>query len=192
MTSGSAPIERDYAAEMLAIVKAEMGGPFTAPELAAELVAKLRVTDPDLLIGFFGLERTMVNSLREYILTLNRSWRANDRRKARLAQQNETRERFERAVAEGDPAPLREVSATNFLGQRFVVNEDGLQVPYSKTGKPERLFIINDYAARERWEGLHKAYHMAVQRKAGNRITGDVFSEERLAKLYLSIVGNAA
>lgn len=192
MARRAAPVDRDYAAEMLAIVKAETVGAYRAPDVAAEIVAKLRATDPDLLIGFFGLERTMVSGLRDYINHLNRARREGNRRKAREAQREETQARFAEAVRTGDVSQLRATPGTDFLGERFVVNEDGLQLPFGQTGKPERLFIIEDYAGRVKWNGLHLAYHGAVQRKCGNRITGQVFSEDKLASLYRSIVGEAA
>lgn len=177
--------KRDFAAEMRAIVGAECIGTYIATEKANEIVDQLTVNDPALLIGFS--RQLLVAHIRDFINTNNRVQRANSRRSAQRAA---TQQRFQRALETGDTTEL--TPRLGLLDNFHVINAEGRQMVYRDTGKPERLFIIQDYGNRERSMGLQRAFHEAVQRKCGNRITGAVFNEDKLADLYRQIVGETA
>lgn len=174
--------QRDFAAEMRAIVAAECIGTYVATDKANEIVDKLTATDAALLIGFS--RQLLVNHIREFINANNRTQRASSRR---AAQRTATQQQLQRALETGDTTEL--APRTNFLGQFYVVNAERLQMPYGQTGRPERQFIIADYKNRAYSMGLQRAFHEAVQKRCGNKITGQVFDEDKLAALYRHVVG---
>lgn len=172
-------MSRDYAAEMRAVIDAEAQGTYAAPVVAQHIVEKLRATDPDLLIGY--LEAQAVQIIRHAINQRDCSVRTHNRITA-------SRSVF-RAAADAADAGDDEALRTNFLGEPYQI-EDGSKVPFGLTGPDERLFIMADYQARADRNLMRRAFVAAVHKKAGKRITGDVFDEERLAALWNSISGD--
>ena len=73
--------ERDYAAEMHAIMLAEMANGEPLPDVAERIVEKLRQSDPDLLAGWLDLNARII--LREAMGEISRTTRARARTSSR-------------------------------------------------------------------------------------------------------------
>lgn len=168
--------ERNYAAEMRAVMDAETGeGPYHLAVVANQIVEKLRATDPDLLDGW--LQAQAVTFVHEAIRSRDRSDRGHARATA-------TRSVF-RAAAEsaeaGDEAPL-----AKFLSTVYVV-EDGSRVRLAEMRKPELIFVADDYRQRASEHLLQEAFMRALAKKVGKDRVADHFDDAQLTAMWQSI-----
>lgn len=171
--------ERNYAAEMRAVIDAETGeGAYFAPTVAEHIVSKLRATDPDLLRGW--LDGQAVSFVRDAINQRDCSTRTHNRIAARRSVFRQAAE----AAEAGDPEPLK----TNFMGEVYVI-EDGSKVPLREMRKPELLFAADDFNRRANENALRAAFLTVLAKKVGNRKVSDVFDEDKLAAAWRSISG---
>lgn len=172
-------MERNFAAEMRAVIDAETAhGSYSAPLVAEHVVEKLRATDPDLLHGW--LDSQAVQFVRHAINLRDCSVRAHNRGtrgRSVFAQAAE-------AAESGNLEPLK----TGFLDERYVI-EDGTKARLGDMVKPDLLFAADDYAARKRENALQEAFLRALAKKVGSDCVSDHFDEGRLAELWQSISG---
>ena len=173
-------MSRDYAAEMRAVIDAEAQGTYAPPVVAAQIVEKLRATDRDLLAGW--LDSQAVNFVRDAINLRDCSTRTHNRAVA-------SRSVFAKAAAAaeaGDDGELR----TRFLDEPYPVG-DGLKIPLRDMKAADLSMAADNCASRAKDHLLREAFLRAVARKVGRRSVGEVFDEDRLAKMWRSIVGDS-
>lgn len=170
--------ERDYAAEMRAVMDAETGdGPYTSVVVAEQIVEKLRATDPDLLHGW--LDAQAVGIVRHAINLRDCSQRSHARV---MAGRSVFRDAAEAAEA-GDTGPL-----SRFLGTVYVV-EDGSRVRLSEMRSPDLLFVADTYAKRAAENLLQEAFLRGLAKKVGKKKVSDLYDEAKLAEMWLSLTG---
>lgn len=169
---------RDYAAEMRALIDAEAQGSYAAPVKAAEIVEKLRVTDPDLLRGW--LNDQAVSFVREAINARDASVRTHNR----ITASRSVFRRAAEAAEAGDDEELR----TNFLGEMYIV-DGGSKMPLREMKATELVFAADDYSRRSDELALRAAFLRALAKKCGRRSVGEVFDEEKLSRLWTSLGG---
>jgi hypothetical protein len=169
-------MSRDYAAEMRAVIDAEAQGTYASPVVAQHIVDKLRATDADLLSGW--LDAQAVQFVRHAINLRDCSTRGHNRTAVSRSVFRRAAEEF----AEGNDEAL----TTNFLGEVYVV-DGGMRMPLAQMGRPERLFAADDYDGRARENAMRSAFLRAIDKKAGRRLTGEVFEEDKLAALWASL-----
>lgn len=171
--------DRNYAAEMRAVMDAETGeGPYTSTVVAEHIVEKLRATDPDLLRGW--LDAQAVQFIRHAINLRDCSQRSHARA---VATRSVFREAADAAEA-GDTGPL-----TSFLSTVYVV-EDGSRVRLSEMTKPDLIYAADGYGQKVAELALQEAFLRALAKKVGARRVSDHFSEDKLAELWRSITGS--
>lgn len=183
--------ERDWIEEMRLIINLKAGSDISAPIAAKEIVDALLKNDPELLqnwllLGAAGFVRDAINAVAKSERGRNRS----------IAGRNpEVRAVFRNTVQEGSTDDVRRLSddlnnevVTNFLQERYVV-PGNRRMSFGDMGREERLFVANHYRQAAREHALREAFIRAVDRRAGLRRTSEVFSEEKLAKLWHSLNG---
>jgi hypothetical protein len=165
----------DHMARIRALIDSEAHGAYNARDVAAQVVAKLRATDPELLAQW--LDAQAVQVMYAAINTRDRSLRAHVRRSTAAAA-------FERDVAAGPEAMGR-----------------WLEVPYSVdqgVRKPLGDMDAHDLSAAARAYGMRaidnrmvEAFLLALSRRVGNGTVRDHYSDEQLGKMWLSITGGS-
>jgi hypothetical protein len=173
---------RDFAAEMTAIIDAEIGdAPYVSATVALHIVEKLRATDPTLLAGW--LDAQAVSVLRDAISTRSRSSKSHARA---------VRGRSVFADAAQDHAAGDAAALVGFLDVRYVVDDANTRTRLADMRKPELLFAADDYRRQAAENLLEEAFLRALARKVGTRRVSDVFDEDKLATVWGSISGRAA
>ena len=169
---------RDYAADMRAVIDAETSGaPYISRVIAAQIVDKLTVNDPDLLDGWLhGQAETLIW---QAINDRDRSTRSH----ARTAASRSVFARAAEAHAAGDSVPL-----CGFLDVPYVV-EDGSRRRLADLNAHDLTFVADGYAAAARSSTLNAAFLRALARKVGDGRVADHFDDEHLAALWCSISG---
>lgn len=171
-------MSRDFAAEMRALIDEMATGSYAAPVVAAEIVEKLRANDPDLLAGWLDLGA--VGFVTDAINRRDSSVRSHNRTAA-------SRSVFRRAAAEaegGDDESLR----TNFLGELYIV-DGGMKMPLREMRAVELTFAADEFTRRAEENAMRAAFLRALAKKCARRSVGEVFDEDKLAALWLSISG---
>lgn len=168
---------RDYAADMRAVLEAETAATEPAPIVAARVVEKLRVTDPDLLGGWLDLNA--VHAVRDAITHIDRSVRAHVRG-------TEGRGVFADAVKNGTVA--------GWLSDRvkYVISPEGDRKPLRLMTHDELCFVANGYGDSAKAHLMEQAFFTALARKVKTGNVSDHFTEEQVQKLRESIPGIAA
>lgn len=167
---------RNYAAEMRALIDAETaGGPYVSAAVAERIVEKLEAADPELLDGW--LHAQAVGFIRHAINLRDCSQRTH----ARLTASRSVFRDAASAAEAGDTEAL-----SSWLTTVYVV-EDGSRVRLAEMRKPELLFVADDYGRRAADALLQEAFLRALAKKVGQRKVSDVFDEEKLSALWLSI-----
>jgi hypothetical protein len=169
---------RDFAAEMRAVIDAEPGeGPYVSRTVAAQIVEKLTVTDPDLLSGWlYGHAELLL-------------WQAiNDRDRSTRAHARATAGRsvFARALesqAAGDDAPLR-----GFLEVPYVCS-DGSRRQLADLCADDLRFVADGYDTTAKRAGMHAAFMRSLAKKVGGGRVADHFTNQALADLWHSLDG---
>lgn len=169
-------MSRNYAAEMRALIDAETAeGAYVSAQVAEQIVEKLAATDPELLSGW--LHDQAVGFLRHAINLRDCSQRTH----ARMTASRSVFRNAAEAAEGGDPEPLG-----TFLKTVYVV-EDGSRMRLSEMGKPDLLFVADDYGRRASDALLQEAFLRALAKKVGRRKVSDVYDEDKLSALWLSI-----
>lgn len=181
MTEGPSSVmgDRDYMAEMRAKVDAACVGTWSAPAVATQVVEDLRVNDPDLLYGFLDL--CAVTMVRQLINGRDQSARSHNRKTASRSVFKEAAEEHER----GNSAPLEEL--TQFLQELYVI-EDGSKMALKDMHSTELNYVADTFEQRARENQMRAAFLYALANKCGDRAVGEIFTEEQVAALWLSIV----
>lgn len=170
-------IERDYLAEMRALVAAETAeGPYVSALVAEQIVTKLRATDSDLLNGW--LHASAVAMLRHTINLRDCSTRTQARHNAQRSAFQRDASRF---AAGGDAAVL-----AGWMGVVHVM-EDGTRKRLATMTAADLTFVATDYEARANENLMHAAFLRAVAKKIGRRSVQDVFDETKLNRLWQSL-----
>ena len=184
--------ERDYIAEMDARIRAATtgAGPWVPTIVAQKLHAELLESDADLLDGW--LHAVAADVIRQAITLRVRLRNGAARRGARAR---------EFAAAARDLEDAADEAARGAAGARLVSLFESLHTVDEKnthkracdmTG-PEHLFVArNQYEAKAKPLMMLAAFHKAVAKKVGQRLTSDVFTEEQYEAMYLSIARKAA
>lgn len=169
-------MSRNYAAEMRALIDAETaGGPYVSAQVAERIVEKLTATDPDLLSGW--LHAQAVQFVRMSINARDCSQRTH----ARLTASRSVFRNAADAAEGGDTEAL-----STWLTTVYVI-EDGSRVRLAEMRKPELLFVADDYGRRAADALLQEAFLRALAKKVGSKQVSDVFDEDKLSALWLSI-----
>lgn len=174
-------MSRDYLADMNeAIENAIPDGDYTAPLVAADLVDRLRVEDPDLLTGWLELKAAVF--LADAVARKSNS-------KRQLARVGAPRRAFAEAAQsfadEGDATVLRPFAA------EYVVDEKNTRRTVGQMTGADHLFVADRYEDTEKRAKLEKSFHRAMAKKVGNRLTTEVFSEEQYVAMYRSVTGRS-
>ncbi len=183
---------RNYAAEMRALIDVMAQGMYAAPIVAKAIIERLEVEDPDLLDGWLRL--TAEGAICVAINQRDKATRTANRRNAR---NNATQEEFQGALQTfqqtGSLVPVISLGRrlatrreTRFLDENYV-GHDGTKRPLAKMSHADRMFVADQYKALASGSRLQEAFIRAIDKKAGDKTTGEVFDEEDLAKLWRSI-----
>lgn len=171
-------MSRDFAGEMRAVIDAEATGTYVPTTVAANIVEKLRATNPDLLAGW--LDAQAETFIRQAINNRDNSQRT-------AARHHRPRSVFaEDAAATEAGEPDRMVG---WLTTRFTV-EDGSRKPLAEMGKGEVLFAADTYVARAEENRLQAAFLKAVARKVKSGVVADHFTDEQLSTMWNSLSGH--
>jgi len=173
--------DRDYIAEMRAVIEAETGeGPYVSAVVAGHIARKLAVTDPDLLDGW--LHQMAPFLIRHMINLRDCSTRTKARTGARRQQFSEDATAFER----GDRSAM-----SHWLDIRHVVDDEGTRKRLADMCAADLTRVADEYTARASENAMHAAFLKAVARKLGTKKTvADVFDEPSLDRLWRSLSGS--
>jgi hypothetical protein len=172
--------DRDYIAEMRAVIAAETGeGPYVSAVVAGHIARKLAVTDPDLLDGWL---RAMAPFLIRHVINLHDcSTRTRARTGARRQQFAEDANAFER----GNRSAM-----SHWLDIRHVVDDDGTRKRLADMTAADLTRVADEYDSRATENAMHATFLKAVARKVGTKKTvADVFDESTLDRLWRSLSG---
>lgn len=173
--------DRNYLADMnTAIEEAVPGGDYTAPVVAAGLVAHLRETDPDLLAGWLDLRAEVV--LADVIARRSNSKRQTARVFAPRRAFAEAARSFE---TEGEAVALRPFAF------EYVVDAANTRRAVGQMTSADCLFVAGRYEDTARQAKLEAAFHRAVAKKVGAGTVGDAFTEEQYLTMYRSLTGRS-
>jgi hypothetical protein len=172
--------DRDYIAEMRAVIEAETGeGPYVSAIVAGHIARKLAVTDPDLLDGW--LHQMAPFLIRHMINLRDCSTRTKARTGARRQQFNEDATAFER----GDRSAM-----SHWLDIRHVVDDDGTRKRLADMNAADLIRVADEYDTRANENRMHAAFLRAVAKKTGKRTVAAVFDEQKLNDLWRSLSGS--
>jgi hypothetical protein len=170
---------RDYCGEMRQVIDAATadGRPYISRVLAGEIVAQLRIEDPELLLGW--LDVTAEHWVWRLINDRDRALRS-------AALYHSPRSEFQRAAQAyatgGDDTALR-----RFLDIPFVV-EDGTRKRLGTLDRDNLLFVATEYDKRANNSLMMSAFMKALAKKLQNgQVVSDVFNEEQLAAIFDSL-----
>jgi hypothetical protein len=167
--------ERDWAAEMRALIDAETShGPYVSRRIARDIVDKLTATDAELLSGWLYAQAEQL------------IWAAiNERdRAARAAARVSAPQAFAEAAEEhiaGLPRRLRQ-----FLQARYVV-QDGSRRELGTLTQADLRFVAKTYADRARSNAFEAAFFRALARRVNSGTVADHFTEEQIMLVRDSI-----
>lgn len=171
--------ERDYLAEMRALIEAETSaGEYVSALVAQHIVNKLRATDPDLLEGW--LHANAVGFIRHSINLRDCASRTSARHNAKRNTFADDAERF----AKGDRGAM-----SDWLSVVHVVDEAGTRKRLADMVAGDLDHVATDYEHRANENRLHAAFLRALAKKVGKRTVSAVFTEEKIAALWQSIAG---
>lgn len=168
--------DRDYVADMAAAIESAIPeGDYVAPIVAAELVERLRVADPELLSGWLHLRASVF--VADVIAR-----RSNSKRSAARAMA--PRRAFAEAskVFEGGADPL----ALEPFKTEYVVDGGNTRRRVADMTGEDHRFVAAGYADTKNTAALLEQFHLAVARKVGRRRTADVISEDQYLRMYRS------
>ena len=139
------------------------------PILKQKLAAKLRESEPELLIEW--LEESLEEFLYDELRGIGRSNRSHARQVAN---------RFEEYLGE------------YLLDSDDIVSADGTRKPFRDMNKTEVLFVARNQRNRSEDLLLDAVFHEAVAQRLGRKTVGGVFTEGQLSELYRITTGREA
>lgn len=174
--------DRNYLSDMDAAIEEAMpDGDYTAPSVAADLVAQLRSTDPDLLSGWLNLRAEVV--LADVIARRSNSKRQTARILAPRQAFAEAARTFQES---GEAVALRPFAF------EYVVDEAHTRRTVAQMTAVDCLFVADRYEDTARTARMEAAFQRAVAKKLGARTVADAFTEEQYLAMYQSITGRAS
>ena len=168
-------MERDYAVEMREIIDEATRGRdgYVAATVAAEIVNRLRATDPQLLAGW--LDAQAVQVVRTAISSRDHSIRAYTRSQAKAAAFREAVDEMSRT---GDTSTV-----FPFLSMPFTVGED-VRKPLGRLTHDDLLFVQQDYDSRARENTMYAAVMGQLAEKVTTGVVEDHFTEVQIANFF--------
>lgn len=170
--------DRDYAAEMRAIIDTEVNpadGPYEARVAASKIVAKLQETDPEFLTAWSVAQAEQ--NVYQAIIDRDRSRRSHERATGGRSVFGRAAEDF----AGGDVDALG-----GWLTVVFVVDGNTRKTLGSLTA-PDLLSVAAGYQRRADESALECAFFRALAKKVGKGTVGDHFTDEEVRRLRESI-----
>ncbi|EFE65855.1 predicted protein [Streptomyces viridosporus ATCC 14672] len=169
--------DRDFIAEMQQAVEAAIPeGDYVASVVAADLVDRLRVEDPELLAGWLHLKAPVI--LADVVARRSNS-------KRQTARVGAPRRAFAEAArsftTDGDVRVLSPFAA------EYVVDEANTRRAVANMTADDCRFVAAKYEDAARISKLEAAFHRAVAKKIGGRVVGEVFTEEQYLEMYRSV-----
>jgi len=170
--------DRDFAAEMRALIDAETAsGSYISRVVAEHVVSKLRATDQELLHGW--LDAQAESFVWQFINDRDRSLRARARSTSKSRAFAGDAERHEA----GEPHAM-----ARWLNVPFVV-ADGSRKPLGDMAKDDLLFVADAYDARARETKMTASFARALARKVKTGVVRDHFTDEQLSTMWQSLSG---
>ena len=164
---------------------ADQRGDIVPAECATEILEKLREEHPeDLAEWLDSLARAVI---RERLTSIIRSRRSRARRDA-------PKRRFAHAVEQGTDAVarhVREVATASFFDTRFNVGEN-IQRRFGDMTGADHLFVARSFESSGNHDLMLGAFHRAVAKRVGKKITADVLTEDQVRSMRDSMVPQAA
>lgn len=177
-TSATATTNRDYIAEMRALIDKETAdGPYNSRKVAERIVERLWAADPDLMDGW--LQSQAVNFVWQSINDRDRSVRSH----ARATSRRDAFKRDTEAFGAGDRDTL-----VHWLNVPFVVR-NGLRKRLTDMHADDLTFVAETYEARANDNRMTAAFLKVIARKVGNKAVGEVYTDERLSAAWRSLTG---
>lgn len=172
----SSVTDRDFIADMAQAVEAAIpAGDYVASVVAADLVERLRVEDPELLAGWLDLKAAVI--LADVVAR-----RSNSRRQAaRIGAPRKAFAEAARSFGDGDVTALRPFAA------EYVVDEDNTRRTVANMTADDCRFVATKYEDAARISKLEAAFHRAVAKKIGGSLVGEVFTEAQYLEMYRSV-----
>lgn len=154
-------------------------------ECATKILEKLREEhSEDLAVWLDSLARAVI---RERLTSIIRSRRSRARSDA-------PKRRFAHAVEQGAEAVarhVREVAAVSFFDTRFNVG-DNIQRRFGDMTGADHLFVARSFESSANHDLMLAAFHRAVAKRVGKKITADVLTEDQVRSMRDSMVPQAA
>lgn len=170
--------DRNYVAELRAIIDAETAkGPYVAAAVASHVVRKLRVTDPDLLLGFIEAQAEYL--VRQMILQRDCSTRTHARLTASRSVFRESSKLHEAGQAD---------AMTAWLHVPFVL-EEGERKRLADLTAADLAFVADRYEQRANDNLMMAAFLRALKRKVGRKTVGEVYTDQQLVSMWQSLAG---
>jgi hypothetical protein len=171
-------VERDYAAEMRAIIESETAeGPYTAAAVAHHIVDKLIATDPELLQGWLDAQAV-------YIVRLAIVERDRVNRSVARSNSSSKRSIFQNAVVAaelGHTAPLGKWLSTVFVAR------EGVRLKLSEMRKDDLEYCAKMYNRKSNEMLMQEAFLLALAKSVGKGQVKDLYDEKKLSELWRSI-----
>ena len=169
-------MNRDYAAEMRALIDAETAGaPYLAAATAMHIVEKLRAADPQLLAGW--LDAQAAQFVQQAIAGRDRSARAH----ARTASARAAFAADARRAQAGDTSALASWLSTTF------VTEGGLRMRLAEMRRGDLLYAAEGYGRRAADQLMQEAFLRVLARKVGRGTVGEHYDDAKLAAVWRSV-----
>lgn len=173
--------DRNVAQDIRAMIEKEISeaGPvWTAAEIAARVVTKLRVYDPELLTKWLDIHA--VNVVREAVNSISRVGRTVTRQRnlGPVA-------RFEAAVKrheQGDRTAL-----SGWLGTDYVINSDNQRKRLSDMEREDLLYAASTYTKRAEYSSMQATFLRILADRVGAGTVEQVFDDEQLSRLWRSL-----
>jgi len=173
--------DRNLAQDLRKMIEKEISeaGPvWTAAEIAARVVTKLRVYDPELLAKWLDVNAVPV--MRETVNSISRAGRTITR------QRNiGPTARFEAAVKrheQGDKTAL-----SGWLATDYVINEENQRKRLSDMEKEDLLYAASTYTKRAEYSTMQATFLRILADKVGAGTVEQVFDDEQLSRLWRSL-----
>lgn len=171
-------LTRDYATEMRKLIDSEAVGTYIPGLVAAAIVEKLRVIDPNLLTGW--LDAQAEQFLRMAINDRDRSQRT----AARHSLKRSVFAADTKAAEAGEPDRL-----VRWLDIRFTI-ADGNHAPLKDLTGTDLQYVSETYENRARENQLTAAFLTAIAKKIGTGRVSEHFTDEQLDLMWGSLGGH--
>jgi hypothetical protein len=160
---------------MRAVIDAATAGQdgYVRTVVAAEIVEKLRATDPELLLGWLDFQA--VQFVREAIGARDHSIRSRRHRTARGREFAEASGRFQ----DGDAAAL-----TRYLEMPFTVSVDDEVKPLGRLTHDELIYVRDDFQERVNENLFTVSVMDALAARVTEGVVADHFTEVQLQNIF--------